>query len=85
MTERFPERPWFKEWRKEKNLGSLCWTVLREGTSWNWRQEQLVVEPKEQAKVEALYEFCAASGRLAVFESAWQDTENSKRVREEFD
>jgi hypothetical protein len=76
--ERFPERPWTKQWNA-KELYRVIADVFGECLDWNGDERKLVIV-RQRPKVEALYEYCASKGRLAEFERAWQEMEDDKRA-----
>lgn len=68
----FPERPWFAEWREKLDVKA----VIFDCTHWSERLDKLVKKPGEERKLEALYEFLAAQGKLAEFDHAWRQIED---------
>lgn len=79
MTERFPERPWFKAWRERKSIDDLCREVIKECTRFDDMAGECGVLKRRMGdcavKLEALYEFCAARGKLSAFDQAWDQLE----------
>jgi len=68
----FPERPEFRKWRQGLDVKD----VLRECTEWDLEQG---LRKKNTAKIEHLYEFLAAQGRLAEFDAAWAAIEGESK------
>ncbi len=80
--ERFPRRPEFDEWEKRINLGhanaDVIWNICHEVIRESYRPDEhghLEVLPLMRKKAEALYEFCAARGRLSAFENIMESME----------
>ena len=69
----FPERESFAAWRKRLDVR----TVIEECTEWTGAE--LSAKANKKKRLEALYEFLAAQGRLAEFDSAWRAIEDEHK------
>ena len=71
-TKLFPERPEFRRWRKSLDVRK----IIDECVRWDCDGNLLKTDAK---KLEHLYEFLAAAGRLAEFDAAWSEIEKANK------
>ena len=72
-TKLFPERPEFAAWRKSLDVRKVVGECTR------WDKENGCLVKTDAKKLEHLYEFLAAQGRLAEFDAAWSEIEKGSK------